>query len=256
MESCLYEGSVIHRRLRPVLHEFRYRLFLVYLDLAELDLVFRGRWLWSTTGPALAWFRRSDHLGDPALSLDESVRLLVSERLGSRPDGPIRLLTHLRYFGYVLNPVSFYFCYSSGADRIEAVVAEVNNTPWGERHCYVLDFRETDALVMRARHRKEFHVSPFMGMDLDYDWMLTEPGDRLAVAIENLERGAPLFSAKLNLDRRELTGGNLARALARYPLMTCRVFGAIYWQALRLWWKKVPYVPHPGPQPGKELTAC
>ncbi|MEI2421818.1 DUF1365 family protein, partial [Arthrospira platensis SPKY2] len=106
---------------------------MVCLDLAELDTVFRGRWLWSTQRPALAWLRREDHLGDPAHSLDESVRRLVAERTGRRPAGPIRLLAHLRYFGHCFNPVSFYYCYDAAGERVETIVAEVNNTPWGER---------------------------------------------------------------------------------------------------------------------------
>ena len=136
--SAIYEGTVRHRRRRPRLHAFTYRVFLMYLDLDDLDDVFQGRWLWSTQRPALARFRREDHVGDPSVPLDEAVRDLVAARTGHRPAGPVRLLTHLRYFGYVMNPVSFYYCFAADGAGLEAIVAEVNNTPWGEQHCYVL----------------------------------------------------------------------------------------------------------------------
>ena len=149
--SCLYEGTMRHRRFRPVPHAFGYRLFMVYLDLDELDEVFAGRWLWSTTRCALARFRREDHLGVPTVPLPDAVRALVKERLGFRPTGPVRLLTHLRYFGFVMNPVSFYYCFAADGKQLEAIVAEVNNTPWGERHCYVMDARQRGFLPCSFR---------------------------------------------------------------------------------------------------------
>src|ERR1700759_5599691 len=112
MHSAIYIGWLSHRRHGPRVHAFPQRLFMVYLDLAELDQVFAGRWCWSTRRRALARFDRRDHMGDPHLPLDESIRRLVAERTGHRPDGPVRLLTHLRYFGHVFNPVSFYYCFA------------------------------------------------------------------------------------------------------------------------------------------------
>lgn len=257
MHSGVYEGIVRHCRFTPRRHEFRYRIYLMYLDLAELDLVFRGRWLWSTTRPALAWFRRADHLGDPRRPLDGSVRDLVEERLGRRPTGPIRLLTQLRYFGYVMNPVSFYYCFDPADQRVESVVAEVHNTPWGERHCYVLGFPDGASNgPLTSRHPKEFHVSPFMEMDMDYSWRMTEPRETLAVAVQNRRRDEVLFNASVDLRRHEATGRRLAWLLLRYPFPTARIIVAIYWQALLLWLKKIPYVPHPGRTVSKEIAAC
>jgi len=247
MNSAVYEGMVRHRRLAPVAHAFRYSLFMLYVDLAELPRLFDGRWFWSTSQPNLAWFRRADHAGDPQVPLDESVRDQVEAATGRRPTGPIRLLTHLRYFGYVFNPVSFYYCFDHEDRRVDTIVAEVTNTPWGERHCYVLDGSLDEGRGRHHRYRfgKRFHVSPFMPMEVDYDWRFDMPGERLMVHMVNLRSGSRFFDATMVLARRELTAVSLARTLVQYPFMTARVIGAIHWQALRLWIKRCPFYSHP-----------
>ena len=247
MKSCIYEGQVRHGRRQPVEHAFRYRVFMMYLELDELDDVFEGRWFWSTRRPALARFRRGDHLGDETRPLKEEVLDLVERDTGQRPAGPVRLLTNLSYFGYCFNPVSFYYCYAPDGETLEVIVAEVNNTPWGERDMYVLPVAQHTGSgpAMRFRPSKKMHVSPFMPMNVDYDWSFIDPGERLSVFMANDIDGSRVFSASLLLERHAISARSLARVLVVYPFMTLKVLGGIYWQALRLWWKRTPLYVHP-----------
>ncbi len=231
-------------------NEFRYPLFMAYLDLDELPSCFDGSRLWSARRPALARFRRRDYLGDPDVPLSDAVRELVRERTGMQLEGPIRLLTHLRYFGKSFNPVSFYYCYSKDDKQVSAVVADVTNTPWGERHSYVMPVVDpTDhgtVTLMRAQFAKQLHVSPLMGMDHTYDWRLTEPAEQLLVHIDSSgPDGKSVFDATLSLKRRELTPSALRRALLRYPFLTARILARIYTHALRLKLRGARYFPHP-----------
>ncbi len=219
---------------------------MVYLDLDELDEVFEGRLLWSTRRPAVAWFRRADYLGRPDRPLRDEVLDRVAASGRARPRGPVRMLTHLRYLGYAQNPVTFYYCFSAEDDgRIQAVVAEVTNTPWGERHAYVVDGPDGGPVAPFARFPKAFHVSPFMPMEQQYRWRFSAPGADLAVDMESVEDGRRVFDATLRMTRRPITGRSLAGALARHPWMTARVVTAIYAQALRLWLKRTPFFDHP-----------
>jgi DUF1365 family protein len=247
MHSALYKGWVRHRRRTPAGNSFRYRLFMVYLDLDELPGAFDHNWLWSARRPALAWFRRKDFLGPPALPLDEAVRVRVEEHTGERPAGPIRMLAHLRYFGYCLNPVTFYYCFDAADREVRWIVAEINNTPWDERHAYVLDasMAERQGRARRWRFGKAFHVSPFLPMDMDYDWRFDDPTESLHVHMENLKDGERVFNATLELQRAPMTSAALTRVLLAYPAMTVKVVATIYWQALKLLIKRTPFFPHP-----------
>jgi uncharacterized protein len=246
--SCFYEGTVRHRRHGALRDELRHRLRMAYLDLDELPELFDGRLLWSARRPALAWFRRADYLGAREQPLDRAVRELVRERAAIELDGPIRLLTHLRYFGHCFNPVSFYYCYDAAGERVRAVVAEVTNTPWRERHAYVMPVAErASGAVIHGEFAKALHVSPLMSMRHVYNWRLTEPRERLSVHIESSPAGggAPVFDATLSLRRREITTRELRRVLVRDPAPTLRLTARIYLHALRLRLRGARWHAHP-----------
>jgi DUF1365 family protein len=246
VESCLYEGQVEHRRVNPRPHRFAKRLLMAYLDLDELEeagkqsaLLRCGRFGWAS-------FHRPDHFGDPERPLAPCARDLVEERTGQRPEGPVFLLTNPRHFGVAFNPVSFYYCFASPGGPLQALVAEVNNTPWGERHCYVLA-PQTSSDEIRSRTPKTFHVSPFMPMEQSYDWVVHRPEERLRLAIVSKETDAngkeqAVFTARLRMQRLPLRS---TLAWLRFPGLTLQIVIGIYFQALRLWWKRIPIHPHP-----------
>ena len=247
MQSCIYEGTVRHRRFRPTPNAFQYRVFFMYLDLAELPHVFDCHPLWSAQQPNMAYLRRKDHFGNPRKPIDLAVRELVAEKTGRAPEGPIRMLTHLRYFGYCFNPASFYYCYDALDSTVETIVVEIHNTPWGEVHCYVLNRVQDEHPIKNwRRHRfaKVFHVSPFMGMDMQYHWRIEHDDQHILVHIENWQQ-EKLFDATLSVQQRTLTSSSLFTVLKQWPVMTLTILKGIYWQALKLFIKKVPYHSHP-----------
>ena len=245
MESALYVGKLRHRRFSPRAHEFTYPVFMAFLDVDRLPELLRvspfssyNRWNWSS-------YCERDHFGDSRRPLRERLAEDAARHGVTLPDGPIFLLTYLRYLGYVFNPVSFFYCYDR-AGKLALLMSEVNST-FGESHNYWLtasNERESTA-VKRYTTAKKMHVSPFMGMDLEYDWIFTPPGERLVAHMNTISEGKPFFDATLQLEHRPWERRELHRALAGYPLMTLRVIGAIHWQALRLWLKQVPVFTHP-----------
>jgi DUF1365 family protein len=221
----------------------------MYLDLDELPQLLRSHLFLYSTRFSPGSFCRDDHLGDPATPLSDAVGELVAAETGVRPEGPIRLLTQLRRYGYYFSPLNLYYCFDRDGSSVEAVVAEVSNTPWLERHCYVLwdGNRVGPADRLRFRHRKAFHVSPFMDMHFDYQWQLNEPAKTLKVYLANHRGDQRVFVADMVLHRRPLTRGQIVRSWLRFPWMTGQVVFAIYYEAFRLWMKKCPYFPHPKP---------
>lgn len=238
-QSAIYLGRISHTRFVPRPHAFSYRLYMLYLDLDELPTLSFSPLLGVESARPLS-FRRRDYLGGPDQPLKTAVLDEVEQALGKRPKGPVRVLTQVRAFGYVFNPVSFYYCFDG--EGLVAVVAEITNTPWGERHRYVLPAEDQGA---KARFAKAFHVSPFFPMQQTYDWSFSAPGERLGVAMRNEQDGHTAFRARLALVRRPLSFSQLAWIAVALPLMSWRIHAAIYLQALKLWSKRTPFFAHP-----------
>jgi DUF1365 family protein len=216
---------------------------MVYLDLAEIDRVAACHPLWSVERTNAVSFLRRDYLGDPSVPLDQAVRDRVAEETGRRPTGPVTLLTHLRTWGWLFNPISVYYCFDDSGEAVEAVVVEVTNTPWHERTTYVVPGCGTHLLD------KQLHVSPFLPMDLQHRFVIGEPGERLTLAVDDLRHGERIFAAAMSLERRPIDRQALGEVLWRYPLMTARVSWGIYRQALALRRRGVPVQPHPSAPP-------
>jgi uncharacterized protein len=246
--SCIYSGTIRHRRATPAT-DFTHRLSLAYVDLDELPRLLGGRLL--RRGPGALRFRRSDYLGPRTTSLATAVRDRVAQLTGTRPDGPIRMLTQLRSFGICFNPVSFYYCMDGDSERMQAVLAEVTNTPWGERHAYALDDASPGSKLLTGTFDKRLHVSPFMSMDHVYRARATTPGQTLSVQIENHEQDVKVFEATLNLTRVPLTRRHVARMTAAHPAASARVLALIYARAAALKLSGARYHPHPAAAPAR-----
>jgi uncharacterized protein len=258
-DHSVCSGRVWHVRKTPFRHAFDYRVRMLELDLDDLDTAFAGSRLWSVDGANLGSFRRRDHL-DGSADLAGAARAAVTQRLGFRPEGSVHLLCHPRYLGYAFNPVTFYLFrspptartrgFSHGSHSLDAILLEVSNTPWNDRHLYALDCRGSHG-PWEFEVDKQFHVSPFMPMDMRYRFRFEVDAGHFRVIKENLQDGESVFVARMELHRAPLTAAVLARALRDFPPMTLRVIGAIYWQALRLWLRGAKYHPRPSRETAK-----
>ncbi len=259
LQSCIYRGTIRHRRRTPVTNAFKFPAYMMYVDLEELGEIFQRRLLWSISRPAPARFMREDHL--KKLGVELSLREAAIETLRThgvhKEIGPIRLLTQFRHFGFEMNPVSFFYCFDLDGERVEAIIAEVNNTPWGEQHIYVIpangEESEPQKRIVIDRLRKAFHVSPFMPMDMEYRMLFTVPQTSLGVKMQNFQSGERKFDVSMLLERVPINGWSLNWILLRFPLMTVQVFAGIYWQALKLYFKGAPFYSHSKPTSNSEV---
>ncbi|WP_207847850.1 MULTISPECIES: DUF1365 domain-containing protein [Pseudomonas] len=249
MNSALYSGWIGHRRFAPRRHEFRYRIGLLYLDLAEQDAVFGLSKLASRSRFAPFSFRETDYLKTftgSGMRLIDAVRQQVGAALGHEPQGAVCLLTQPRSWGLAFNPVSFFYCHEADG-QLAAILCEVTNTPWRERYHYVLPARAPVDLQDFHQHfavAKAFHVSPFLPRDLEYRMSFSPAAQTLGVHMADWQGEQKLFDATLNLQREPLDRRSLHRYLWRFPWMTAKTCLAIYWQAVRLLLKRAPIFAH------------
>ena len=243
-KNYLYTGIVGHRRFTPFNHFFKYPLFMAYVDLNTVNSFLKKSWFWNVNKKALISFHREDYHGDPNKDLSESVRDTVYKTIGLEVKGPIRLLTHLRYFGYCFNPVSFYYCFDKADTKVELIMAEVTNTPWNERYSYFITNKKNK--TFKEDLKKNFHVSPFWGMDHDYEWIFTEPKNNLNVNMINFKDAEKIFHVTLDLkNKKNMTLKNLVLYTLKYPFLTLMVFLRIHFQALILLLRGAKFYNHP-----------
>ncbi|EAT11334.1 DUF1365 domain-containing protein [Bermanella marisrubri] len=256
--SCIYQGEVRHRRFLPKRHELNYSLYMMFIDLDEWSEIFRGKWYASLERFNLLSLRRDDYFQGNQSDLKQSIIDHVEKDFAERGlqyqnITRVMLLTHGRHFNIIFNPVSFYYCYDE-FDQLVAIVSQITNTPWGERHSYVLPKGQSDAAMkveLKGDNKhifhfaKQFHVSPFNPMNMDYRWVFSEPGEKLHVHMDNFMQDADNekhFDATLTMEKRSWQA--LPKSLIQTPLITVKVMWGIYWHALRLW-MKVPFYDHP-----------
>ena len=244
IDNAIYSGTIKHRRFTPFKRSFTYNIFMTYFDISKIDSLFKKSFLWNVNKYALVSFFRKDYHGNPNISLDTAVRNTIKDKTKITIDGPIRILTHLRYFGYCFNPVSFYYCFDKTDTHVKLIMAEVTNTPWNERYSYFITNKKNKSFKQDLK--KKFHVSPFWGMDHDYEWMFTEPKKKLNVSMINFKEAEKIFHVTLDMKtKKNMTFRNLVLYTLKYPFLTLMVFLRIHFQALILLVRGAKFYNHP-----------
>ncbi len=239
MESAIYKGKVYHQRFKPTQHKFDYDIYLFWLKLEsdELNALSDTLTYFSAHSKARVRFKREDYLGDPSISLKQAVLERMTELNGGKTlNGDVFMLGQLRMWGLYFSPVNFYYL-RNVEGKYTHMLAEVSNTPWNERHHYLVN------LDTQADTPKAFHVSPFNPMDMTYKWSISQPSSRLSLAMDCVREDKE-FSAGINLTKFTLDNANLSAALKRIPSMTIKTVAGIYWHALKLVLKRTPLYTH------------
>lgn len=241
MNSAIYTGTVTHRRYIPKKHSFTYTVFMSYLDLDELGKIFTNIPFWSDSGKKnIAYFNRNDYLRPSNKPLKTLVQETIHKKLNVNHTGPIKMLTHLRILGCCFNPVTFYYCFNATNKKLDYVLADITNTPWNERHQYLIDLKNNDNM----QFKKAFHISPFMDMEMDYDWQFSTPNDTLSVKMLANKKKC-FFKANMLLNKKTINTANTNNMLIKHCFINYKVIWGIYWQAAKLYLKQVPFYSHP-----------
>lgn len=238
------EGWVVHARHTPTPHRLRYRVWMAWLDIDALERLDGLGPFWSRKRLRLIAPNAADYQRGSGNLRADIEHLLAADGLAA-PRGPIFLLTQPKSWGMAFNPVSFYFCFAEDGQTPETIVAEITNTPWRERFSYVLDARDRDPAELKFAFRKAFHVSPFLSMDIDYEWRFRLDADRIDIGMRLARGGIPQFYAGLDLACRPLDRREAMRAALRFPLQNLNTLRRIYWHAFLLWRKRTPFFAHP-----------
>jgi DUF1365 family protein len=238
VDSSLYQGTVTHSRFTPVKHSFTYKITLFWLKLDEIEKLNKEVSFFSSNKPAWVRFKQTDYLDNDSTPLESQVRNKMSTLSGMTLKGDVYMLGQLRTLGMYFSPVNFYFLRHKEQTEFSHMLAEVSNTPWGEKHCYLVD------MAAQEDNKKVFHVSPFNPIDMQYRWNVNQPNERFAMRLSCI-RGEKHFEAGLSLSRQPLTSQTLRKALLKVPSFTLMSLIGIYWQALKLFIKGAPIYDHP-----------